>query len=74
MRTAIVYPFDLIEHVGEDLRDRPFLGRKATLARVLCEQDRHTVCGHRWLSSLASMSAGRADEGISTLKRKTVGS
>jgi hypothetical protein len=70
MGTAI----DRIEHVGEDLRDRPFLGRKAALARVLCEQDRHTVCGRRWLNSLASVSADAPREGISTLKRKTVGS
>jgi hypothetical protein len=34
-RTAIPYAFDLIEHDGEDLRDRPFLERKAALARLL---------------------------------------
>jgi bifunctional non-homologous end joining protein LigD len=34
-RTAILYPFDLIEHDGEDLRSRPFLERKAALARLL---------------------------------------
>ena len=34
-RTAILYAFDLIEHDGEDLRDRPFLDRKTTLARLL---------------------------------------
>ena len=34
-RTAILYAFDLIEHDGEDLRDLPFLDRKATLARLL---------------------------------------
>jgi ATP-dependent DNA ligase len=33
-RTAILYAFDLIEHDGEDLRDRPFLDRKAALARL----------------------------------------
>ena len=32
---AILYAFDLIEHDGEDLRDRPFLDRKAALARLL---------------------------------------
>jgi bifunctional non-homologous end joining protein LigD len=32
-RTAILYAFD--EHDGEDLRDRPFLERKAALARLL---------------------------------------
>jgi bifunctional non-homologous end joining protein LigD len=32
-RTAIHYAFDLIEHDGDDLRDRAFL--KATLARLL---------------------------------------
>ena len=34
-RTAILYAFDIIEHDGEDLRDRPFLERKAALARLL---------------------------------------
>jgi bifunctional non-homologous end joining protein LigD len=33
--TAILYAFDLIEHDGEDMRDRPFLDRKAALARPL---------------------------------------
>jgi hypothetical protein len=32
---AILYAFDLIEHDGKDLRDRPFLDRKAALARLL---------------------------------------
>jgi ATP-dependent DNA ligase len=34
-RTAILYAFDLIEHDGEDLRNLPFLDRKASLARLL---------------------------------------
>jgi bifunctional non-homologous end joining protein LigD len=34
-RTAILYAFDLIEHDGEDLRNLPFLERKAALARLL---------------------------------------
>jgi bifunctional non-homologous end joining protein LigD len=34
-RTTILYAFDLIEHDGEDLRPRPFLERKAALARLL---------------------------------------
>jgi bifunctional non-homologous end joining protein LigD len=34
-RTAILYAFDLIEHDCEDLRDRPFLERKAALAWLL---------------------------------------
>ena len=34
-RTAILYAFDLIEHDGEDMRNLPFLDRKATLARLL---------------------------------------
>jgi bifunctional non-homologous end joining protein LigD len=32
---AILFAFDLIEHDGEDLRNRPFLDRKAALARLL---------------------------------------
>jgi ATP-dependent DNA ligase len=31
-RTAILYAFDLIEHDGKDLRNLPFLDRKAALA------------------------------------------
>jgi bifunctional non-homologous end joining protein LigD len=34
-RTAVLYAFDLIEHDGEDLRDRPYLDRNAALARLL---------------------------------------
>jgi ATP-dependent DNA ligase len=34
-RTAILYAFDLIEHDGRDLRNLPFLDRKAALARLL---------------------------------------
>jgi ATP dependent DNA ligase domain len=34
-RTAILYAFDLIEHDGEDLRNLPFLDRKAALASLL---------------------------------------
>jgi bifunctional non-homologous end joining protein LigD len=34
-RTTILYAFDLIELDGEDLRRRPFLDRKAALARLL---------------------------------------
>jgi alpha-ketoglutarate-dependent taurine dioxygenase len=30
-----LYAFDLIQHEGEDMRDRPFLDRKAELARLL---------------------------------------
>jgi bifunctional non-homologous end joining protein LigD len=36
-RTAILYAFDLIEHDGKDLRNLPFLNRKAALARLLCK-------------------------------------
>jgi hypothetical protein len=32
---AIIYAFDLIEHDGGDLRDLPFLDRRAALARLL---------------------------------------
>ena len=34
-RTAILYAFDLVEHDGEDMRNLPFLDRKAALARLL---------------------------------------
>jgi bifunctional non-homologous end joining protein LigD len=34
-RSAILYAFDLIEYDGKDLRDLPFLNRKAALAPLL---------------------------------------
>jgi hypothetical protein len=34
-RTAILYAFDLSSGDGEDMRNRPFLNRKAALARLL---------------------------------------
>jgi bifunctional non-homologous end joining protein LigD len=33
--SAMLYAFDLLEHDGRDLRDLPFLDRKAALARLL---------------------------------------
>jgi bifunctional non-homologous end joining protein LigD len=38
-RTAILYAFDLIEHDGQDLRNLPFLVRKAALSRLLRETE-----------------------------------
>src|SRR6267378_2994213 len=35
VHSAILYAFDPIEYDGQDLRDRPFLDRKAALARLL---------------------------------------
>jgi bifunctional non-homologous end joining protein LigD len=37
--TAILYAFDLIEHDGEDMCNRPFLERKNALARLLRNTD-----------------------------------
>jgi bifunctional non-homologous end joining protein LigD len=37
--SSILYAFDLIEYNGEDLRNLPFLGRKAALARRLRETE-----------------------------------
>jgi hypothetical protein len=43
-RTAIHYAFDLIEHAREDLRNLPFLDRKAALVRLLrATEARHHV-------------------------------
>jgi hypothetical protein len=41
---AGIYAFHLIEHDGEDMRNRPFLDRKAALARLL----RNTEAGIRF--------------------------
>jgi ATP-dependent DNA ligase len=43
-RTASLYAFELIEHDGGDLRDRPFLDRKAALAQPLCATARRAFC------------------------------
>jgi bifunctional non-homologous end joining protein LigD len=48
-RTAILYAFDLIEHDGEDMRNRPFLDRKAALARLL----RNTQAGIYSMNTLS---------------------
>jgi hypothetical protein len=37
--TAILYAFDLIEHDGEDMPNRPFLDRKNALARLLSDTE-----------------------------------
>jgi bifunctional non-homologous end joining protein LigD len=39
----MLYAFDLIEHDGQDLRDLPFLNRKAMLARLLRATDTHIL-------------------------------
>jgi ATP-dependent DNA ligase len=41
--SAMPYAFDLIEHDGQDLRDLPFLDRKAALARMLRGTDTHIL-------------------------------
>src|SRR5215470_15869161 len=38
-RTAVLFAFDLIEEDGDDLRNRPFLDRKAALARLLRDSE-----------------------------------
>jgi ATP-dependent DNA ligase len=37
--SAMLYAFDLIEHDGQDLRNLPFLDRKAMLARLMCSTE-----------------------------------
>ncbi len=41
--SAMLYAFDLIEHDEQDLRDHPFLDRKAALARLLRGTDTHIL-------------------------------
>jgi len=41
--SAMLCAFDLIEHDGQDLRDLPFLDRKAALARILRGTDTHIL-------------------------------
>jgi ATP-dependent DNA ligase len=45
--TATPYAFDLIEHDGEDMRNRPFLDRKAALARLLRNAEARILLTHR---------------------------
>jgi ATP dependent DNA ligase domain len=72
-QTAILYAFDLIEHDGEDLYDRPFLDRKAELARLLRDakagilfnehvaEDGPTVFAHACRLSAEGIAAKRVD-------------
>jgi bifunctional non-homologous end joining protein LigD len=46
-RTAILYAFDLFEHDGEDLRNLPFLDRKAALARLLRDTEAGILLNER---------------------------
>jgi bifunctional non-homologous end joining protein LigD len=48
-RTEILYAFDLIEHDDEDMRNLPFLHRKAALARLL----RNTEAGSLFSEHIA---------------------
>ncbi len=41
--SAMLYAFDLIEHEGQDMREHPFLDRKAALARLLRDTDTHIL-------------------------------
>src|SRR6266404_5915716 len=41
--SAMLYAFDLIEHDEQDLRDHPFLDRKAALAPMLHGTDTHIL-------------------------------
>jgi bifunctional non-homologous end joining protein LigD len=61
-RTAVLYAFDLIEHDGEDLRDRPLLDRKAALARLL----RNTEAG-------ILLNEHLAEDGPAVLSKKVDG-
>jgi hypothetical protein len=47
--TAVLYAFDLIEHDSQDIRNVPFLDRKAALARLL----RNTEAGIRFNEHIA---------------------
>jgi len=51
--TAILYAFDLIEHDGEDMRNLPFLDRKAALAQLLSD----TKAGFRFNEHIAEDGA-----------------
>src|SRR5258708_9729125 len=42
-RTPILYAFDFIQHDGDDLRVRPFLDRKAALARLVRDTNARIV-------------------------------
>jgi hypothetical protein len=66
---TMIYAFDLIEHDGDELRDRPFLERKTALARLLrntgagvrlnehIAEDGPTVFAHACLAMRASFES-----------------
>jgi bifunctional non-homologous end joining protein LigD len=55
-RSAILYAFDLIEYDGEDLRNLPFLGRKAALAGC-CARPTPASCSNEHLGRLYRLRA-----------------
>jgi bifunctional non-homologous end joining protein LigD len=63
-RAAVLYAFDLVEHDGQDLRDLPFLDRKAALARLRRDTDagilfnEHVAEG--WVTRSSPMHSGLA--------------
>ena len=63
-RTAILYAFDLIEHDGEDLRNLPFLDRKAALAWLLRDTEAGILLNeHVPSASFPRRSMARIDPG-----------
>ena len=46
-RAAFLYAFDLLEHGGRDLRNEPWVARRAALAHLLAEADEGIrLCEH----------------------------
>jgi hypothetical protein len=56
--TAVLYAFDLIEHDGEDMRNRPFLDRKAAHAAAFSWRPVGFSAARRSMSSHFGASPG----------------
>jgi bifunctional non-homologous end joining protein LigD len=71
-RTAILYAFDLIECDGEDLRNLPFLGRKAALAGLLRDAEARILLNEHIAEDGAIVFAHACRLGAEGIVSKTV--
>jgi bifunctional non-homologous end joining protein LigD len=72
-RTAILYAFDLIEHDGEDLRNLPFLDRKAALAPLLRDAEAGILLNEHIAEDGATVFAHACQLGAEGIVSKKVG-
>ena len=70
--SAMLYAFDLIEHEGQDMREHPFLDRKAALARLLRGTDTHILFNEHVAEDVATVFAHACRLGAEGIVSKKV--